>query len=131
MSHSVTLDLPDNLYRNLQQRNQQTNRPLEEELLTAFALNLPAPLSMERLEDGVHGEVMGFLGSGPSTKEITQFQLSSEASGRASELMAQERERELTEAETRELDFYVELGDFLGLLRAKALLHLNKQANAS
>ena len=131
MSHSVTLELPDNLYKDFQQRSQQTNRSLEEELLTAFALNLPAPPLTETLGYGAHGEVIEFLSSGPSAAEITRFQLSDAGRERARELMMQQRERELTEAEVKELDFYVELGDFLGLLRAKALLHLKKQDNAS
>lgn len=130
MTHSVTVELPDSLYENLQQRSRQTNRSLEEELLTAFALELPLWPRAEIVEYGAYGEVMEFLGSGPSAAEITQFQLSDAARQRARELMIQERERALSEAETRELDFYVELGDFLGILRAKALLNLNKQADA-
>ena len=78
--HSITLELPDKVYQHLKRRSQQTNRSLEEELLTAFALDLPI--------------------------------------------------LPLTATEAKELDFYVELGDFLGLLRAKALLYLQNNAES-
>ena len=129
-SHAIMLELPEELYQKLKQRSQKTKRPLEEELVTALALDLPIwPLS-ETGELRAYNEVMEFLTSGPSVKEMAEFQLSAEAQDRAQVLLAKEREEGLTAAEAQELDFYVELGDFLGILRAKALLRLQNQAQS-
>lgn len=122
--HSITLELPEQLYQKLKQRSQQTQRSLEEELLTAFALDLPMLPMVETGELQAYNEVIEFLTSGPSATAITQFQLSNEARQRAQSLAVKERAQGLTATETKELDLYVELGDFLGLLRAKALLRL-------
>lgn len=78
--------------------------------------------------DAIRSRVLGlaggmdFLVSGPSSAQLLQFQLSIEARQRASELLQKDRDQGLTPAESQELDFYVELGDFLGILRAKAQL---------
>jgi hypothetical protein len=124
MSHSVTLQLPDELYQKFKRRSQQTKRSLEDELLTAFALDLPLLPATETGELQAYNETLTFLSSGPSPAEIAQFHLSAEAQQRAQKLLAKEREQVLTAVEAKELDFYVELGDFLGLLRASALLRL-------
>jgi hypothetical protein len=128
ISHSITLELPDELYQKFKQRSQQTRRTLEEELLTAFALDLPILPVEETGELKAYNEVMEFLTSGPSATEIIQFRLSGEAQQRAQTLLAKEREQSLTAAESKELDFYVEVGDFLGILRAKAMLHTQDEA---
>lgn len=123
MSHSVTLELPDELYQKFKQRSQQTKRSLEDELLTAFALDLPVLPVAETEDLEAYNEVLEFLTGGPSAAEIAQFRLSAKSRHRAQTLRTQEEEQGLTAAEAKELDFYIELGDFLGLLRAKALLH--------
>lgn len=128
--HSITLELPDKVYQHLKRRSQQTNRSLEEELLTVFALDLPILPLTETEEFQAYNEVLEFLSRGPSAADIAQFQLSVEARERAQALLAKERVHGLTAAEAKELDFYVELGDFLGLLRAKALLHLQNKAES-
>jgi len=124
MAYSVTLELPDELYQKFKRRSQQTKRSLEDELLTAFALDLPVLPAAETGELQAYNEVLEFLTSGPSATEIAQFRLSSEAQQQAQTLLRKEREQSLTAAEAKELDFYIELGDFLGILRAKALLRL-------
>lgn len=129
-AHSITLELPDKVYQHLKQRSQQTNRSLEEELLTVFALDLPVLPLAETAEFQAYNEVLEFLSAGPSPADIVQFQLSAEARERAQTLLAKEKAQGLTAAESKELDFYVELGDFLGLLRAKAMLHLQHQAGS-
>jgi hypothetical protein len=128
--HSITLELPDKVYQYLKQRSQKTNRSLEEELLTVFALDLPVLPLAETEEYQAYNEVLEFLSSGPSPSAIVQFQLSAEARERAQALLAKEKTQGITAIESKELDFYVELGDFLGLLRAKAMLHLQHKAGS-
>lgn len=89
-------------------------------------MNLPF---IERRNFKAYHEVMHFLSNNPSPAEIDQFQLSAQARQQARDLLARERTGGLTNAEAQELDFYVELGDFLGILRAKAQLELCKEEN--
>lgn len=124
VSHSVTIQLPDSLYQHFAARSRQTKRTLEEELVTAFAVDLPVFPFAETTNLQAYHEVIDFLGSGPSSFEILNFQLSEAARQRASSLLQKERTQGLTDSEAQELDFYVELGDFLGILRAKAQLKL-------
>lgn len=128
--HSITLELPDQVYQHLKQRSQQTKRSVEEELLTVFALDLPVLPLTETAEFQAYNEVLEFLSGGPSAEEIVHFQLTESARQRAQALLEREKAQELTVAERKELDFYVELGDFLGLLRAKALLHLQRNTGS-
>ena len=122
ISHTVTIELPDVLYQKFVARSRQTKRRLEEELVTAFAVDLPLLPFAEAATLKAYDEVMDFLASGPSPFAILQFQLSAEARQRASTLLQKDRTQGLTDTETQELDFYVELCDFLGILRAKAQL---------
>jgi hypothetical protein len=125
MTQSVTLELPDEVYQKFKARSQQTKRSIEEELVTAFALDLSILPPLETGGMRAYNEVIGFLASGPSVGEIAQFKLSDEIRQRASTLLAKERAQGLTEDEAKELDYYVDLGDFLGILRAKAQLQLH------
>ena len=130
MTQSITIELPDEVYQKFKVRSQQTKRSIEEELVTAFALDLPILPPLETAGTRAYHEVMGFLASGPSVGEIAQFRLSREITQRASELLAKEREQGLTPDESKELDSYVDLGDFLGVLRAKAQLQLHESASS-
>ena len=124
INHTVTIELPDILYQKFAARSRQTKRSLEEELVTAFAVDLPMLPLPEAANAKVYDEVLNFLASGPSPAEILQFQLSAEARQRATLLLQKDRAQGLTDVESQELDFYVALGDFLGILRAKAQLQL-------
>lgn len=123
-NHTVTLELPDSVYQVFVARSQLTQRPLEEEIVTSFVADAPLLSLLHAHNIKAYDELLDFLASGPSPEKILEFQLSPAAQKRASELLQKNREQELSEADSKELDFYVELGDFLGLLRAKAQLHL-------
>lgn len=94
--------------------------------MVSHTVNLPL---VERRDFNAYNEVMHFLSNNPSPAQIAHFQLSAQARQRASDLLSRERTDDLTDAEAQELDFYVELGDFLGILRAKAQLELCKEDN--
>lgn len=129
MTQLITLELPDEVYQRFKARSQKTNRSIEEELLNAFILDLPVLPLLEIGGLQAYNEVMEFLASGPSVSEIAQFKLSDQTRQRASSLLAKERAQGITEDEAKELDYYVDLGDFLGILRAKSQLQLH--ANTS
>jgi hypothetical protein len=83
---------------------------------------LPAP-DTQALH--AYDEVLDFLSSAPSLADIIQFQLSERARQRAQFLIEKEKAQDLTALEASELDFYIELGDFLGVLRTKAQVQLH------
>lgn len=124
LSHTVTLELPDPIYQVFAARSRITKRPLEEEIITAFAVDAPTLLFAEAAGLTAYDEFLEFLANGPSSNEILQFQLSDKVRQRANQLVEKNRSQSLTNDEIQELDFYVELGDFLGILRAKTQLQM-------
>jgi hypothetical protein len=65
-----------------------------------------------------------FVARGSSAEQVANFRPSPEAQKRVAELLERQRESELTEEETLELDGFVQLEHILGLARAKAQLIL-------
>lgn len=61
---------------------------------------------------------------GPPRTRLPNFRPSPEAQKRVAELLERQRESELTEEETAELDGFVQLEHMLGLAKAKAQLML-------
>ena len=72
----------------------------------------------------VYMELVDFVARGATAEEVANFRPSHEAQKRVAELLERQRESELTEEETAELDGFVQLEHILGLARAKAKLIL-------
>ena len=70
----------------------------------------------------VYMELVDFVGRGSSADQVANFRPSPEAQKRVGELLERQRESDLTEEETAELDGFVLLEHILGLARAKAQL---------
>ena len=79
-----------------------------------------APVSLPFYE-----QVLEFLAGSPSAQEIVGFRPSVMAQRRFSELLALNRERELTREE--ELDHYMQIDRMMSLLKAKAYRRLDAQ----
>lgn len=124
--HSITINLPDHLYHRLKERSEQANRSLEDELLSTLAMDMPLLLHHQPEQQALYEMVLDFLTDSPSPQDIIAFKLPETASERAKQLLQKERQNSLTANEAQELDFYVELGDFLGILRAKAQVQLKQ-----
>ena len=71
-----------------------------------------------------YSEVIEFLGCGATPQEIAEFRLSPTAKARASALLNKNKEGTLTPSEEAELDSYIELEAFMGLLKVQALQQL-------
>lgn len=65
-------------------------------------------------------EIIELLSRRPTPQEIVAFHPSGEATERAYELIDIERERDLTDEERRELDIYVYLEHFMGMMKIEA-----------
>lgn len=70
-------------------------------------------------------QVLDFLAASPSAQEIVNFRPSKEAQSRFSDLLEANRQRQLTLAETEELDHYIRIDQMVSLLKAKAYHHLD------
>jgi hypothetical protein len=76
-------------------------------------MNAPEPAYMELVD---------FVARGATAEEVANFRPSPEAQKRVSELLERQRESDLTDEETAELDGFVQLEHILGLAKAKARL---------
>ena len=124
-THTVTLDLPETLYRHLRRRSKQSQRSLEDELLALLVSKLPAAEAKMSL---AYNELIEFLGRGPTAEEIANFRLSSAAQARAQSLLEKNREGILNPAEETELDLYVELENFMALIKIQAFKQLQSRS---
>ena len=68
----------------------------------------------------VYMELVDFVARGSTAEEVAKFRPSHEAQQRVAELLAKQRESQLTDEETSELDGFVQIEHILGLARAKA-----------
>jgi hypothetical protein len=73
----------------------------------------------------LYEQVLEFLVESPSTQEIINFRPDEEAQRRFSQLLAANRERELSVQEEEELDHYVQIDRMMSLLKAKAYRRLD------
>ena len=69
-------------------------------------------------------ELVDFVARGSTPEEVVNFRPSPEAQRRVAELLERQRESQLTDEETAELDGFVQLEHILGLAKAKAQLIL-------
>lgn len=72
----------------------------------------------------VYMELVDFVARGSTAEEVANFRPSPEARKRVAALLERQRESELTEEQTAELDGFVQLEHILGLTKAKAQLIL-------
>lgn len=126
-TYTVTLDLPESLYQQLNRRSQQLQHSLEEELLAVLTMKMRSSETPGNLPPA-YNEVIEFLGRGATAQEIADFRLSSTAQNRARSLLDKNKAGALTPAEEAELDSYIELEEFMGLLKIQALRQLQNGA---
>jgi hypothetical protein len=117
--HTVTLNLSETIYQRLRRRSQQSQRPLEDELLDLLAGQASLPELSGNMPPA-YIEIIEFLGRGATAQEIANFCLSEAAQARAQTLLAQHKAGMLTPPEEHELDLYIELENFMALLKNQA-----------
>ena len=126
-TYTITLDLPESLYQQLTRRSQQSHHSLEEELLAVLMTKMRSSETSGNLPLA-YNEVIEFLGRGATAQEIAEFRLSSTAQARAKALLDKNKEGILTPAEEAEIDSYIELEEFMGLLKVQALRQLQNDS---
>lgn len=70
-------------------------------------------------------EVIDFIAAGSSPSKVIAFRPSDTARARVAELIAREKEGELTPDETSELDHYIQLEHIMRLAKARARKYLS------
>jgi len=72
----------------------------------------------------VYMELVDFVAHGSTVEQVANFRPSTEAMKRLAQLLERQRDSNLTDEESSELDNYVRLEHILGLAKAKAQLIL-------
>ena len=113
--HSITLTLPDAVYRQAQRVAKTTQQAIEEVVLTWIR---PAP----------EEELVGLEAlSNDELRAVTQTTVSPVRIRRLQDLLTAQRQRNLTEDEQQEAAKLVEQEDMLTLRKSKALLLLKQR----
>ena len=115
--HSITLTLPDAVYRQAQRVAKTTQQAIEEVVLTWIR---PAP----------EEELVGLEAlSNDELRAVTQTTVSPARLRRLQDLLTAQRQRNLTEDEQQEAAQLVEQEDMLTLRKSKALLLLKQRGD--
>lgn len=115
---TITIEVPDELAAKIDQFRDRLPYLLSEALM----LTVPdggtktAPSSHNR----VFEEMTDFLASCPTSKQILAYKISAPVQERLAELLENNREEGLTEAENSELDAFAYVDFFMSLLKARA-----------
>ena len=113
--HSITLTLPDAVYRQAQQVAKTTQRAIEEVVLTWIR---PVPeKGLEGLDELSNDELL----------TISQTTVPPARTRRLQDLLTAQRQRNLAEGEQQEAAQLVEQEDLLTLRKSKALLLLKQR----
>ena len=67
-----------------------------------------------------YDEIVNFIASGTSPESVVSFRPSEEVKERVGELIAKEKEGELSTEETTELNLYIQLEHIMRLAKARA-----------
>lgn len=116
---TITLEVPDELAARLDPLRDRLPELLSK-LLESRQADRETEDSIAEITAPVYQEVIDFLASGPTPKQIIAFKISPAAQERLEELLDKNREEGLTQAECAELDVYELVHNAMILLKARA-----------
>ena len=120
MSTSITINLPDSVYRRAAHLAQLMSRDLADVLVEAISLSLSPTHSIdEHLDLGEETPVAEL--DDESVKALTELQMETNSDQRLSELLSRQQAGILTETERPELWTLMQIYQFLLLRKAQAL----------
>ncbi len=114
----LVIQIPDELAQQLQPFQEQLPQLLAQ--LVAIASVSPFQGKQSTAVSPVYNEILQFLLSRPTPTDIMAFKVSESSQARLRELLAKNRETNLSEAEESELDTFEQLDHFMILLKAQA-----------
>jgi hypothetical protein len=117
-AHTVTLELPENIYQRAQRVAEATRRPIEQIVIEWIQPPLlETPTALDDLENLPNEEVI----------RVSQTQVPPENTRRLQELLSTQQQRTLTDSEYQEAVALVEAEDRVTLLKARALFLLKER----
>lgn len=114
---TITIEVPDELAIQL---DPQTMSMLVRELVTRQTARQLTRGADAQQPVPIYREITAFLASSPVTEQIVAFKISSVAQDRLEYLLDTQREAMLSPEEAAELDTYLQLSDWLAILKARA-----------
>ena len=126
----IAIDIPDDLAQKLIPFQNQLSE-LFTQLVATPLLNQPSSGQSTVAPDllstsGVYQEILDFLISRPTSKQIIDFKVSEAAQNRLQVLLQKNRETTLTPSESTELDLYEQLDTLISFLKIRACTALNE-----
>jgi hypothetical protein len=118
---TITLEVPDELAARLQPLRDRLPELLTQ-VLDSWPVEKTLKVTGSAVTYPVFQEIISFLASGPTPEQIILHQASPTMQERLGELLDKNREAELTEAESAELDAFELVNDVMILLKARARL---------
>jgi hypothetical protein len=114
---TITLEVPDSLASQLTPLRDRLPDILQQ---TVGAWTLPSPPNKLIKSFLVYEEMMDFLASGPTPEKIIAHKASRKLQRRLEALLDKNREEELTEEETAELNAFEQVNDVMSSLKLRA-----------
>ena len=114
---TITIDIPDDLAAKI---DLGTLPILLRELVGHKAGQLQTIEESDSLPRPLYREITDFLAGNPTTQQIITFKISAAAQERLENLLDKNREEALSSGERAELDTYLQLSEWLTILKARA-----------
>jgi hypothetical protein len=114
---TITIDIPDDLAAKI---DLGTLPILLRELVGHKAGQLQTIEESDSLPRPLYREITDFLAGNPTTQQIMTFKISAAAQERLENLLDKNREEALSSGERAELDTYLQLSEWLTILKARA-----------
>ncbi len=114
---TITIEIPDDLAAKI---DLVTLPILLRELVGHKAVQMQAIEESDSLPRPLYREITDFLAENPTTQQIIVFKISAEAQERLKNLLDKNREEALSLGERAELDTYLQLSEWMTILKARA-----------
>ncbi|HKX32826.1 MAG TPA: hypothetical protein VJ302_34410 [Blastocatellia bacterium] len=114
---TITIEVPDELAAQL---DPDTLSLMLREVVARRTAGLESNDQGSRQSSPIYREITEFLSGSPAIEQILAFKISSIAQARLEDLLYRNREDVLTPQERAELDTYLQLSEWISILKARA-----------
>ncbi len=126
---TITLEVSDDLAVRLQPLRERLPKLLER-TLEALQFDSSPPQPVQTAQP-MHTEVLDFMASSPTPKQILEFKVSAPLQERVDDLLDKNHEAGLTPPERAEMETYLQISHFMTMLKARAHQALRDVSNGS
>ena len=114
---TISIEVPDDLAAQL---DPNTLSLMLREMVARKTTGLDPSDQDSRQSSPIYREITEFLSSSPATDQIIAFKISPTAQERLEDLLHKNREEALSPEERAELDTYLQLSEWISILKARA-----------